>query len=284
MMAEYLNSLPAQGKSPQTVRTYAVQLNKFTAWRIMNGYGNDPKDITAVEVAEYRNYLQEQGRLPNTVNTALASVEAFCRWMADEGHIQYNPARKVKRAAQVVEPPKWLTKSERARLIRAAEKEKDIRNTAIILTLLHAGLRASELCGLEHDDVLISDRKGSIVAHGKGNKRRVVPIEKDLRYWLGKYMTERHVAGEWLFPSQRGEHLTYAGLYELCQTMGKKAGIDGLTPHMLRHTFGHELAVRGVPIQTIAVLMGHEQLEHTMIYIKPGSEELQSAVDKLSYT
>lgn len=284
LVEEYFENLLAQGKSPATIKTYRTQLRLFFNWMKANEYSEDPKEITSMDVADYRNYLQEEGKLPRTVNTALASIEALCQWMLDEGRIDNNPAQKVKRVEQVDEAPKWLTRSEKARLLRVAEREKDMRNKVIIFTFLFAGLRASELCNLKHEDIIISERKGEIVVRtGKGNKRRVIPIERDLRTCLAEYI-EEHPLGKWLFASQRGEHLTYAGVYQLCETLGEKAKIEDLTPHMLRHTFGHDLATKGVPIQIIAKLMGHKKLDNTMIYIAPGKEELQAAVDKLSFT
>jgi site-specific recombinase XerD len=285
MLDKYFTNLAAMGKSPATIKTYKTQLKKFFDWVVETGGDPDPKEVCTADISEYRNCLQELGKKPATVNTALAVIEAFCAWMVEEGYIEHNPAKKVRKVEQVQEAPKWLTKSERAKLIRVVEKEKDIRNTVIMFTLLFAGLRAAELINLKHDDVLITDRKGCIVIRqGKGNKRRVVPIERDLRYWLGKYMTEDHIAGKWLFDSQRGEQLTYIGLYQLVQTIGKKVGLEDLTPHILRHTYCHDLVVRRVDLAMIARLAGHSKLETTMLYTQPGMEELEKAVDKLSYT
>ena len=222
MIDAYLDSLAAQGKSPATLRTYRTQLGLFARWLVQKEYGDDLTEVSQVDVADYRQHLTEAGRLPRSINTALASIEAFYSWMHAEGRVASNPASRVQRARQVSEPPKWLTRSERARLIRAAERERDMRNTVIILTLLMSGLRASELCDLKHQDIQISERKGSIVVrNGKGAKRRVVPIERDLRDWLGRYMAERHISGEWLFPSQRGEQLTYDGLHSVCSVVGE---------------------------------------------------------------
>lgn len=285
MLERYLDVLAATGKSGQTIRTYRIQLTKFQTWLQSNGFADDLSQVTTIDVSEYRDSLQESGKKPATVNTALASIEAFCNWMVSEGRMDTNPAVKVRRVSQVQEPPKWLSRSERSRLLRAVEKQENLRNIAVVHVLLQAGLRASELCALTHDDVLISERKGSIVVQkGKGNKMRVVPIPRETRYWLGAYIADEHPVGKWLFPSQRGDQLTYQGLYKLCTALGDAADIEGLTPHVLRHTFGHELATKKVAIQDIAILMGHERLENTMIYIRSGREELQAAVDKLSYT
>lgn len=285
MVEAFLLSLKGQGKSDATIKTYRMQLKKLFSWLELKSYNTDPKEITSMDIAEFRNHLQDKNELPNTVNTALATIKSFCQWMQDEGHIDYNPCARIQRVEQVESPPKWLDRNERARLLRTVEKEKDLRNIAIILTLVLVGLRATELCSLKHEDVLISEKKGEIVVRkGKGNKRRIVPMNKELRYWLGKYMNEDHVSGEWLFDSQRGEQLTYYGVYRLCESIGRKANIEGLTPHVLRHTYGHDLATRNVPVQTIATLMGHSKIDTTMVYVKPGRDELQNAVDKLSYT
>ena len=284
MINKYFENLLAQGKSPATIKTYKSQLGLFFNWMRANEYSDDPTQITKLDVSDYRNYLQEQGKLPRTVNTALASIDALCQWIVGEGHRDHNPCDKVQKVSQVEEPPKWLTRSEKAKLLRVAEREKDMRNKALIFTGLFSGLRASELTNLTHEDIIIGERKGEIVVRaGKGNKRRIVPIERDLRECLGEYIAT-HPLGKWLFSSQRSEKMSYDALYNMCQTCGEKAKIENLTPHMLRHTFGHDLATKGVAIQIIAKLMGHSRLDNTMIYIAPGKEELQAAVDKLSFT
>ncbi|TLN00650.1 integrase [bacterium] len=285
MIKVYLGHLIAEGKSEQTIKTYRLQLTKFFEWLKAQGGSDDPKETTSIDAVEYRNFLQEAGKKPATVNTALASIEAFCKWMQDEGYISHNPLAKVKRVDQVQEPPKWLTKNEKYRVIRAAMREKSKRNTAIIFTLLFAGLRVSELVSLKPDDVSLSERKGIIIVRaGKGNKRRVVPIPRDSRECLGEYLTGDRATGTWLFGSQRGEQLTVKGVQHLCTAIGKKADVEGLTPHVLRHTYCHDLVAKGVNIGWVAQVAGHAKVDTTMIYTQPGEQELQDMVEKLSFT
>ncbi|AUM64305.1 hypothetical protein C0R09_07035 [Brevibacillus laterosporus] len=286
MINEYLNRLAAVGKSDNTIKTYRRQLTSFFTWLESNSDCSDPKSITSIDAVEYRRYLQETKNLkPASINTALATIEAFCIWMQKEGYINHNPLADVKRVEQVQEAPKWLTKNEKYRVIRTALNEKNKRNAAIILTLLMAGPRAEELINLKPEDVLISERKGSLVIRsGKGNKRRVVPIPNDLRKCLGEYLVMENATGKWLFRSQRADQLTYDGLYNLCVTIGKKANVEALTPHVLRHTYGHDLVVSGVRIDIVAKLMGHSKIDTTLIYTQPGEEELQNAVEKISFT
>lgn len=284
MIEDYLVSLKGQGRSEHTIRTYKMQLNMFFKWLSENNEHVKKNEITSIDAVEYRNYLQEKDKKPKTINTALRSIEAYCKWLIEEGRLDHNPLAKVHKVEEVQDPPKWLTKSEKYRLIRAAIHEKDKRNTAIVLTLLLAGLRASEITSLIPEDVAISERKGTItVRAGKGNKRRIVMIPKELRECLSEYLYER-VTAKWLFDSQRGEQLTYIGLYQLIESMGTKASIEGLTPHVLRHTYCHDLFVQKVPIEMIAKLAGHSKLETTMLYTQPGEQEMQAAVEKLGFS
>ncbi|MCF8566896.1 tyrosine-type recombinase/integrase [Alicyclobacillus tolerans] len=284
MLEQYLNALRAVGKSDITIKNYRSQLVKFFDWLADND--GSPDEITSIDAVEYRDYLQnERGLKPGSVNTALATIEAYCKWLQEEGRLDHNPLAKVKKVDQVRNAPKWLTKSEKYRVIRAALKEKNPRNKAIILTLLTSGLRVSELVNLRPDDVMLSDRKGSIVVRaGKGNKMRIVSIPKDLRDTLGEYLVDGRATGTWLFDSQRGEKLTDKGVQHLCSDIGRKAGIEGLTPHVMRHTYCHDLVTKGVGLEVVARLAGHSKIETTMIYTQPGEQELQAAVEKLSFT
>lgn len=284
MLNQYLNALRAVGKSDVTIKNYRSQLLKFFDWLAEND--GSPDAITSIDAVEYRDYLQkERGLKPGSVNTALATIEAYCKWLQEEGRMDHNPLAKVKKVEQVKGTPKWLNKSEKYRVIRAALKEKNKRNQAIILTLVLSGLRVSELVNLKPDDVMLTDRKGSIIVRaGKGNKMRVVSIPKDLRDCLGEYLVDGRATAEWLFDSQRGEKLTDKGVQHVCADIGRKAGIDGLTPHVLRHTYCHDLVSKGVGLEVVARLAGHSKIETTMIYTQPGEDEMQAAVEKLSFT
>jgi site-specific recombinase XerD len=284
MIDEYLAALKGIGKSEQTIKTYRSQLQKFMKWLAENGGADDPKQITSIDVVEYRTYLQEvRGLKPASINTALAAIDAFCTWMLDEGFINHRPLAKVRKVEEVQEAPKWLDKSEKYRLIRMALSEKSKRNKAIIFTLLLAGLRVSELVSLRPEHIVISERKGTITVTGKGNKRRTVPMPKELRECLSDYLVD-NAGAQWLFGSQRGEQLTVKGVQHLCSVIGKKAGIAKLTPHMLRHTYCHDLVRQGVAIEIVADLAGHSKIETTRLYTLPGEQEKQAAVEKLSFT
>jgi site-specific recombinase XerD len=284
MIEEYLAFLKATGKSEQTIKTYRSQLGQFMKWLTENGGTDDPRQITSIDAVEYRAYLQGvRGLKPASINTALAAIEAFCTWMLDEGYISHRPLAKVRKVEEALKAPKWLDRSEKYRLIRTTLNEKSKRNRAIIFTMLLAGLRVSELVSLRPDHIAISERKGTLTVTGKGNKRRSVPIPKELREYLSDYLFD-NASIQWLFGSQRGEQLTVKGVQHLCATIGKKAGIENLTPHILRHTYCHDLVSKGVAIEIVAKLAGHSKIETTMLYTLPGEQEMQAAVEKLGFS
>lgn len=285
MLEKYLDSLRAEGKSDKTISTYRTQISRFLTWLKEHGGDADPLQITSIDAVGYRDYLQnEKGLKSSSVTLALASIEAFCKWIHSEGYRDHNPLLKVKRPEQVNNAPKWLSKNEKYRVIRTALLEHDRRNRAIILTLLLTGVRVSELIGLKPADVIISERKGTLTVRGKGNKTRTIPLPSDLRDCLAEYIVEKRAAAQWLFDSQRSEQITVKGVQHLCAAIGEKAKVEGLTPHVLRHTFCHDLVAQGVNVFLVAKLAGHAKIETTMIYAQPGEEELQAAVEKLSFT
>ena len=189
MYEDYMASLAARGRGESTLRTDREQLKLFYQWADDNERDLRPEDITSMDAVEYRDWLQEQGKMPATINKALQAISAYCAWLCEEGRLDHNPLARVSKVQEVQTAPKWLDKNEKYSLIRAAFKEKDIRNTAIIFTLLLAGLRATELIELTPDDVTLGERKGAIlIRKGKGNKRRTVPIPKELRECFEEYL------------------------------------------------------------------------------------------------
>ncbi len=154
------------------------------------------------------------------------------------------------------------------------------------MTLRHTGLRVGELCALRLGDVDLSERKGRVtVRSGKGQKYRVIPLNADVRRALAQYLAVRpRVADDHLFVSQRGgTALSTHGVEQLVATYARQAGLEDVTPHTLRHTFGKGLLDAGVDLPTVAALLGHENLNTTAVYTHPSARDLERAVEKLEW-
>jgi len=154
--------------------------------------------------------LEGRGFKPATVNRRLASILAFCKWAQEHGLADGNPSDEVSIVPEVRTAPKWLTKGEQYALIRAVQKANRPRDEALIMLMLHTGLRASEVSKLRIGDISISPRKGEIIVRGgKGEKFRTVPLNLNVRKALKAYLSVRpQVDHDYLFVGQRGQPLS----------------------------------------------------------------------------
>ena len=180
-------------------------------------------------------------------------------------------------------PPKGLSTSEVRKILREIELRQDFKAGACIGLMLHTGLRASEVIGLELDDVTVAPRSGEVVCHGKGNKQRIVPLSIEARRVLSHFLDTRPaIECQALFIGERGA-LTYSGLRAICSKYSAITGV-AFTAHKLRHTFAHRyLDQTQNDLVGLAQILGHESLNTTSIYTRRGQDELQANIDGLRY-
>ncbi len=180
--------------------------------------------------------------------------------------------------------PKGLSTSQVRKILREMELRQDYKAGACIGLMLHAGLRASEVVGLELDDIMIGPRSGQIVCrHGKGNKQRTIPLSVEARRVVQAYLETRPpLECQAVFIGERGP-LTYSGLRAICS---KYAAITGVafTAHQLRHSFAHRFLDQSQnDLVGLAQILGHESLNTTSIYTRRRQDELQASIDGLRY-
>lgn len=286
-LQHFEQSLKESGKSPHTIKAYLSDLRQFSEW-LKGTYGEDeplPRSITRLDVSQYKSYmLGVTHRKPSGINRALASISAYCEWACTTGYLTDNPASHVAQAQQVKTPPKSISEQELNRLYRSVYKGGKCRDIAIIELMAGAGLRVGEVESLNLTDIQIGERKGFVdVRQGKGAKYRRVPLNTDTRKALIDYIQVRPKEEEALFVSQKGGRLTANAIWKTVKKYGNLAGLDDLSPHSLRHTFGTQLIRKhGVDIVTAATLMGHSNISTTAIYTKPNEQDLAEAVERLS--
>ncbi|WP_034630933.1 tyrosine-type recombinase/integrase [Desulfotruncus alcoholivorax] len=278
---KFKSYLQGRGLSRRTIRTYITTLNRFTKW-IEQVYGEfDVAAITPLDVADYRRYLNQKGKKPATVNHALDVLNCFFAWANAEGNVQTNPVAGIKRMREQKNAPRWLGRRELGALIRAVQKYGKSRDIALVMLLIHTGLRISEAVSLRQGDIVLRERSGLVrVRQGKGDKYREVPLNITVRRVLDGYIGE--TKGEWLFPSRRGGHISTRAAENILTKYGRLAGLD-VTPHMLRHTFGKMLVDAGESLDRVAALMGHSNLNTTARYTRPSAQDLEYAVEKLAW-
>lgn len=274
----------------RTVSGYAADLSLFAKWfNAHNDQPFSPTELTPTDVRDYRAWLLKCEQKPASINRQLAALRAWGEWGVATKQIEQNPTQAIHRVELGKHTPKWLDKKQQARLLREVERDvaqartrparfKSRRNIAIVTMLLHTGLRISELCDLKARAVTINDRSGKVAVIGKGRKYREVPLNAQVRTTLATWRSDVPDA-EFLFQGESGPICT-ATVRVLLSKYGRRAQVP-VNPHILRHTFAKNLVDAGVPLEHVAMLLGHSDLETTRIYTMPSQQDLQRAVERL---
>jgi integrase/recombinase XerC len=304
LLPEFRRALEENDRRPRTITGYLSDLTQFVAWW-QQQYDSPPTlpAITAHDVRDYRDHLQQVEQLsPPTVNRRLASLRVLLTWAVDTGRLAHNPAariRGIKLAARTV--PRWLSRAEQQRLVNAFDRTvqlamtladhpaaglavQAVRDRALLVLLLNTGLRVLEVVSLTLDDVTLNGRSGAVfVRDGKGGKARTIPLNGRTRELLDEYLALRPAhSSRRLFVGQRGP-IGSRQVLRLLKKYSRHAGLAAaeISVHTLRHTFGKNLVDAGVPLDQVATLMGHANLNTTRIYTTPGRRDLQRAVERL---
>ena len=294
-MNAYLNWLKEQGFSDHTTRRYVTVCNQFIEWfEIKYNHIFSPNLVTAADLQEWKTFLlntrQKNGKkyAISTVNNNIESIKSYFRFLHEKHLIPENPSLNLKKQAiQQSRDPKWLDQREEATL-RFYIDHKNLwkgwqyhRNRAIIYTMLFAGLRISEVSDLEVDDL----SNGFIhIRNGKGKKARKVYMNKTLASIMEEWLESRKTIdtnSSFLFISQKGGQLTESGIEKIFDRLRKKTGLEELTAHVLRHTCGHNLILKGSTLNEVADILGHNKLDTTRLYTHSSIEEQKKALDKL---
>lgn len=262
--------LTDEGKSENTVKTYQGTLQKFFEW--LDDNNRDMHNIMREDVQDYMDHLEGLERSAATIEKAFSAISVYSKFLNKKEIAQsINRVEKEKNH----DAPDSLDRTERDQLLKEVERDGDLRNTVIVYTLLHTGIRISELCSLDIKDIQISDEKGSLFVRGaSGEIKRVIPLSRELRELMTKYLESLGKTDGPLFISSVNKRISSRGV----QYMLKKYDVN---PHKLRHTFCAELIQSGVDLAVVAELAGHADVNVTKRYIaEQASSKVEDAINR----
>uniref|UniRef100_A0A7C4AIV3 Tyrosine recombinase XerC n=1 Tax=Thermodesulfovibrio aggregans TaxID=86166 RepID=A0A7C4AIV3_9BACT len=282
----FLNYIRIQrGDSPHTLRAYKRDLEEFFIFAKVEPEKVDPMKI--------RGFISENilnGKSKTTVARKLSTLRSFFSYLYSEGIIKFNPARVVPSIRANRTLPKFLTVDDAFRIVEAPSEDSFTvqRDRAILEILYGSGIRVSELCGLNLDDIDL--REGLIKVRGKGNKERIVPVGEKAKEALKKYLAIRQIlrikkkliAEETpLFINNRGKRISTRHVRRIVDRYAKAAGmLERIGPHTLRHTFASHLLMEGADLRVIQELLGHASLSTTQIYTHVDLKHLMDVYDR----
>ncbi len=294
-LVQYEQALRGQEDlSPASVRNYLSDVRHFIAWyearetkqitATQDGCGFDPQAITTPTLTRYRTYLQKVQRQKSaSVNRSLISLKRYFGWAIRHHLITYDPSAAVKLVGEIGTTPRQLDDQEEQALVAAVTKAGNLRDRALIVLLLHTGLRASEICQLRRDQVKLGKRGGFLEIIGKRNKYREVPLNVTARKVLEEYLPTLPPEVIFLFPSGKTKDaLSERALGYIIKKYAMRAKLIDVSPHDLRHRFGYRMS-ESVPLHRLAQIMGHDSLDTTKLYIQGTKRDLQQAVETIAW-
>ncbi len=247
-----------------------------------------PAAITVLDLRGYVAALHEAGYAQTTVARRLASLRSFFRFGQREGWSKTNPAKPLRNPRKSRSLPHFLSTEDIGRLLEAppANCDAGLRDRAILETMYSAGLRVSEVVGLNEGDLDFA--AGVVRVRGKGRRERLSPVGsyavRALRQWLAvRKLDARLPSGPEapVFLNKFGRRLTTRSVARMLEKHLMLTGLDArTTPHSLRHSFATHLLDRGADIRSVQELLGHKSLVTTQIYTHVSTAALRAAYEK----
>jgi site-specific recombinase XerD len=281
--------------SPRSLRIYAYDLLDFVRW--FESQHQRLAEITEPTLVDYVRHQLEQDRKPRpqTVNHRLGTVRCCYRFHtgqeipAGQVHFQRRytkrsplgygrPRPAIARGLRLRQERRVIVPLSSEEVAKFWESFHTYRDLALVGLMLLDGLRSCEVLAVQLEDVQLAD--GQMRVHGKGNKKRVVPLPPDILEVIGHYLRlERPLTNApALFVSlkgrRRGQPMTAAGLRSLFRHHRVLSQVRHANPHRLRHTCGADMVRAGMSLPALQRLMGHSQIATTMLYVELSPQDI----------
>src|SRR3990167_5164910 len=301
LVNEFLEYLEIERNlSPLTIRDYRHYLNNFISWSKANSPIPRPQALTVELIRKYRVYLAHynspNGNLPLkkvTQNYYIIALRSFLKYLIRKDINVVSPD-KIELPKTESRSLKFLDREQLERLLAQPfanaqgkpdiSKERALRDKVIMEMLFSTGLRVSELCKLNRDQINLERREFGVI--GKGGKARVVFLSDRAAIWLERYLTKRSDEAKALFIRYAGNQepiqnleklrLTPRSVQRIIDKYVRKARLPiKATPHVLRHSFATDLLMNGADLRSVQELLGHKNVATTQIYTHVTNAQLR---------
>jgi len=276
-----------RGLSKNSIDNYALDVKKLIAYLEDNDINQSPLTIKT-EVLQQFNYEIAKVVNERTQSRILSGLRSFFSFLIFEDYRASNPLDLIESPKIGRKLPDTLSEFEIDKLIGAIDLStpEGERNRAILETLYGCGLRVSELTNLKMSDLFFDE--GFIKVTGKGDKQRFVPILKNTQKYINIYVNEirNHLKiqpshEDTLFLNRRGKQLSRAMIFTIIKQLAEKIGLKkSISPHTFRHSFATHLLQNNADLRSIQMMLGHESITTTEIYVHLDKSHLSKIVEK----
>ena len=291
---EFKEYLTEEDKAIRTINDYLDNVILFIEYfNQMETEEFNPSIIVPVDIIDYKSFCQTTLNLGiASINLRIASLKSYFSFLYLDEKIEKNPTEKIKKLkdGRILEPKAFDEKTFRT-LRRLYYRESNPLHICIFELLCCCGLRLSELVSIQINDIRMNmnldgdtPRTGELIVHGKGDKIRIIPLNKDVRIAIINWLQLRKMKKidcPYLLISERKNKFTPNGIYRIIMKYHSKLDLDeNYAVHSYRHYFCKKL-LKVTDISTVAKLAGHSSITTTQRYTAADKKDMEDAINKL---
>lgn len=276
-----------RGLSINSINSYNLDVKKLILYLEENDIKQSPIELDSETMQQFIYTIAKEVNA-RSQSRIISGLRSFFDYLIFENYRKTNPLALIESPKIGRKLPDTLSIEDIDKIVLAIDlsKPEGERNRAIIETLYSCGLRVSELTNLKISDLFFEE--GFIKVTGKGDKQRFVPIGNQTQKYITIYKNELrpHVKiidefRDTLFLSRRGKKLTRAMIFTMVKQLAIKAGIHKtISPHTFRHSFATHLLENGADLRSIQLMLGHESITTTEIYMHVDKRHLSDVINK----
>lgn len=262
----YLEALKVEGRSEKTIKMYRYIIKRFMKFIKVPVF-----QVSVFDIRKYLSMEKERGISSGTLDWYRQIFRTYFGWMYKEGIIKKNPVFSI----GVIKSKKKVRdifSSVDMELMKNACKQ--VRDVAIITFLNSTGCRVSEMVNLNITDVNTDTLECKVL--GKGNKERIVYMDPVAAMFLSKYLSERNDDNEALFTNRYKNRFQDNGIRKMLKEIERISGVSNVHPHKFRRTLATNLIRKGMSIEKVKTILGHDKIETTMEYIVLDNNDIKN--------
>lgn len=270
LLKKFLATKKLEGRSERTLCYYQRTIERMLDCLKMN-----VRAITTDDLRKYLTSYQDSGNVSKvSVDNMRRNMSSFFNWLEDENYILKSPVRRIHKIKATI-PVKEAYSDDEMERIR--DNCKEIRDLAIVDLLASTGMRIGELVLLNKADIDFNERECIVL--GKGNKQRIVYFDSRTKLHLQEYLDSRSDTNDALFVGLRKPYnrVTINGIELRIRQLGICVGVKKCHPHKFRRTLATMAIDKGMPIEQVQRLLGHEKIDTTLHYAMVKQSNVKNA-------